>query len=88
MRLEDIIGKAEPYAWPGGYPVGYLVDDGEYLCADCVNDPSNPVHTEGLADGWRIEGYAVLEGSELDYDGPILCAHCYKVLVQDTDESE
>lgn len=75
---------AEAYAWPGGYPIGYLVDDGEYLCADCVNDPSNPVHRGGNADGWRIEGFAVLEGSEADYDDmPILCAHCGRKILSD-----
>jgi hypothetical protein len=74
-------GPADAYAWPGGYPIGYLVDDGEYLCAACVNDPSNPVHAGEGADGWRLEGLQVLEGSAADYDGPVSCAHCAAVLV-------
>jgi hypothetical protein len=74
---------AEKYAWPGGYPIGYLCDDGEYLCADCVNDPTNPVHMAGDADGWRLEGLEALEGSALDYDGAVLCAHCSFALVED-----
>ncbi len=76
------LAPAEPYAWPGGYPIGYLVDDGEYLCSHCVNDPTNPVHAGGTADGWRLEGLDVLEGSSEDFDGPISCAHCYRVLVE------
>ncbi len=75
------LGPAEKYAWPGGYPIGYLVDDSEYLCAQCVNDPTNPVHAGGNADGWRIEGMQILEGSAEDYDGRIACAHCQRVLV-------
>lgn len=75
------LGPAEPYAWPGGYPIGYLMDDGEYLCSSCMNDPSNPVHSGGQADGWRLEGLDVLEGSAVDYDGPVSCAHCGAVLV-------
>jgi hypothetical protein len=75
------LAAAEGYAWPGGYPIGYLVDDAEYLCAPCVNDPTNPVHFCGEADGWRIEGLQVLEGSAEDYDGPISCAHCGRILV-------
>ena len=71
----------EAYAWPGGYPIGYLVDDGDLLCATCVNDPSNPVHYGGEADGWRIEGRQILEGSAEDYDGHVYCAHCDAVLV-------
>ena len=67
----DDEGKAIKFAWPGGYTVVYLVDDGEYLCADCVNDPTNPVHEGGDADGWR------LEGSDIHYEGAaIICAHC------------
>lgn len=75
--------NVEPYAWPGGYPMGYLMDDGEYLCARCVNDPTNPLHLSGSADGWKWVGTAVLDGSAVDYDGPISCGHCGAVLVED-----
>jgi hypothetical protein len=75
------LAPAERYAWPGGYPIGYVVDDSEVLCADCVNDETNPVHAGGEPDGWRIEGLVVLDGSPLDYDGPVVCAHCSKRLV-------
>lgn len=70
--------KAEKYAWPGGYPIGYVCDDGGLLCGDCVNDATNPVHTadvDDMADGWRIDGFIVIEGSEEDYDST-LCDHC------------
>ena len=71
--FRDESGKAISYAWPGGYPVIHIMDDGECLCADCVNDPTNPVHEGGEPDGWRIEG------SDIYYEGPtILCAHCNK----------
>lgn len=76
------IGAAEKYAWPGGYPIGYLTDDGEYLCADCVNDPANPVHVGGIMDGWRVDGWQVLEGTSEDYEDGISCAHCGAVLVE------
>lgn len=81
-ELAALIGNAEPYAWPGGYPIGYVVDDGAYLCARCVNDPSNPVHVGGEPDGWRLEGYDVLEGDAGDYDGAVSCEHCHAVLVE------
>lgn len=63
---------AEKYAWPGGYPIGYVMDDSEMLCGDCMNEPSNPVHAGGEADGWRLEGLQVLEDpSEEEH-----CAQC------------
>jgi hypothetical protein len=42
------------YAWPGGYEVAYLDDEGNMLCADCahdeyVNDGTN-FHPINLAD--------------------------------------
>ncbi len=73
----------EPFAWPGGYPIAYVMDDGDVLCAQCVSDPSNPLHLTGDADGWRLEGSLVLEGSEEDHDGPVVCSHCSKVLLSD-----
>lgn len=81
MLDKVVIGKAEPYAWPGGYPIGYVCNDGELLCAACVNDPSNPVHLDGEPDGWRIEGYSVLHESE---NGE-WCAHCNKLLIEGDD---
>lgn len=75
--------KAEAFAWPGGYPIGYVCHDGELLCADCVNDKDNPVHVGGYPDEWSIIGFNVLY--EAGEDGsPINCGHCYKVLVEGT----
>jgi hypothetical protein len=64
-------GPAAKYAWPGGYPIGYLMDDGEFLCATCINE--NPeVHAGGDNDGWRLQGMQVLED---DWEKDT-CAHC------------
>lgn len=66
-------GPAAKYAWPGGYPIGYLMDDGEFLCADCINDESNPVHcNDSTTDGWRLVGMQVLDSDDLDET----CSHC------------
>ena len=73
--FRDSDGKAISFAWPGGYPVVHVMNDGEVLCADCVNNPKNPVHEGGYRDGWRIEG------SQIHYEGPDeICAHCGKVI--------
>lgn len=69
----DSNGKLSAYAWPGGYPLYYVMDDGEVLCPACVNDPSNPAHEAGAADGWRIVG------ADVNYeDANLYCAHCNK----------
>ena len=59
------------FAWPGGYPIYGIMDDGEYLCHTCLHEPE--VHEGGEADGWKFEG------SQIYWEGPIVqCAHCNK----------
>lgn len=76
--LEKLTGDKEGqyphFAWPGGYAMAYVMDDGEFLCATCVTDQSNPVHEEGENDGWKIVGYTHTD----ETDEEMTCAHCYK----------
>ena len=70
-------GNLPAYAWPGGYPIFYVMDDGGTLCPHCANDPSNPVHpietNETRGDGWGLAGY------DVNYEDPQLyCDHCGK----------
>ena len=58
------------YAWPGGYPIAYVTDDADTLCAECVNTEPD-VHFAGDNDGWRVVGWSI------HYEGPAEhCAHC------------
>ena len=64
-------GKLTVYAWPGGYPVLYLMSDGESLCPACAQMAQD----EGLGGAddpqWDIrDGYIHWEGA------PETCAHC------------
>lgn len=75
LRAHVGIGPDEPWpsaTFPGCYPIGYLVDDGEWLCARCMNDPTNPIHFDEGNDGWRVTAADALEGVE----DAISCAHC------------
>jgi hypothetical protein len=33
----DDDGRLSAWAWPGGYPIYYLSDDGQVFCPDCAN---------------------------------------------------
>jgi len=69
--LRDKDGKLPAYAWPGGYPIYYVMDDGDSLCPKCINEESDSVHEGGAADGWRFEG------SDINWEDPQLyCSHC------------
>lgn len=81
LRTRAGIGPMDQWpacTWPGGYPLAYWADDMESLCADCVNNPSNPIHFDGLADGWRIGFVDIIEESEhAEY-----CAHCNALICE------
>ena len=67
----DADNKFGSYAWPGGYVLAHLCNDGGCLCAKCANDPKNPVHTDAPDDGWRIVD------SFINYeDAELMCNHC------------
>ena len=69
----DSTGKFPAYAWPGGYPMIYLVDDGETLCPACANGENGSEASEDALprSGWR------LVAADVHWEGaPVVCAHC------------
>lgn len=62
------------YAWPGGYPLYFVCDDGGALCCDCAKmERRNILESlaRGISDGWRVCGVDVnWEDAEL------VCDHC------------
>ena len=71
MNLSE--ARQTPYAWPGGYPVYGIMDDGGMLCHGCLQEPE--VHEHGDADGWRFVGADVYWEGDDEH-----CAHCSKPL--------
>lgn len=79
-------GKANAYAWPGGYPLFYLCCDGESLCPACVTKERKLIFRsthEQLKDGWQVD--AVDVNWE---DAHMYCAHCNKRIESAYAESE
>lgn len=69
----DSDGKAQAYAWPGGYPIYYLTDDGDTLCPSCCDTERAQIESSDGRDGWGIVGAAV------NYEDPAMfCCHCDK----------
>lgn len=84
-RLKDNI--RHPYAFPGGYEIVFVCNDGEILCHDCVRNNWRGVlesTKKDIKDGWNITGYATeavdyastIELAGEDYTSN--CAHCNK----------
>ena len=63
------------YSWPGGYALALLMDDGQYLCPDCVAENFHTISVDvrmGIKTGW----YPVGVVSEAMTDENALCCCC------------
>ena len=72
------IVRRERFAWPGGYEMALLLDDGALLCADCVRAEYHQIsysYRTRQRDGWRPAGLVILDGDEAER-----CAHCDTLL--------
>lgn len=66
-------GTFDKYAWPGGYPIYYLMADGGVICADCANKETELIAQadEYLDKQWQIEG------KDINWeDASMYCDHC------------
>ena len=66
-------GKFDAYAWPGGYPLFYLCDDGGTLCPACANrqNGSEADTSPDTPRDWRMVA------SDVHWEGePLTCDHC------------
>lgn len=72
QRNDD--GTLPAYAWPGGYPIFYLLADDAVLCADCANGKNGSEASENHPDRqWRIVA------ADINWEDPNLyCDHCNK----------
>jgi hypothetical protein len=62
---------SQPYAWPGGYPLYAVTDDGGALCKKCCKEEANSIAESTEGDGWHINSLTV------NYeDGDLHCDHC------------
>jgi hypothetical protein len=69
--IRDSDGKLPAHAWPGGYVIIYIADDGATICPDCAN--SGDFRESGPADGFRLDAYTTH-----DEGPPEICASCNK----------
>lgn len=63
-------GELSSYAWPGGYQIYYVCQDGGTLCPACANE-----HASKSGDEWDPQWNVV--GADVNYEDPSLyCDHC------------
>jgi hypothetical protein len=70
---QDNGGKLPYWAWPGGYPILYVLTDGSVICPGCANDTCHEKHQD--------PDYRIVAG-EVYYEGPELwCCLCEEPIV-------
>lgn len=76
LKLEVSREPLPAYAWPGGYPLYYIVADGEALCPGCVNAEIKLIDAARF-DLWDKQWRVI--GVDANYeDVSLYCAHCNK----------
>jgi len=73
------------YAWPGGYEIFGICNDGAILCCDCMKKEYFQIaysRKYSINDGWRV----IAVDSAANYDDYIFCEHCNYIIVDGFDE--
>ncbi len=64
----------DKYAWPGGYPLYLVCDDGGSLCIECSKKEYRQIVysiRHNVRDGWKVEGV------NINWEDTYLCCdHC------------
>lgn len=69
----DEDGTYPAYAWPGGYPIYYIMKDNGILCPDCVNNE----RPKDLDDEYTDDDRWIVVGQDINYeDADLHCDHC------------
>ena len=70
LRLADQL-SAQPWAWPGGYPLFAITSDGAALCYECCATERESIGTTTGSDGWCVVAL------DINYeDSSLNCDHC------------
>jgi hypothetical protein len=70
----------DKYAWPGGYELFGICNDGGLLCCDCMRKEYFQIaysRKYSINDGWRV----LAVDCSANYDDYIYCEHCNHTIV-------
>ena len=68
--VKDII--RHPYAWPGGYELVAITDDGGCLCHKCLAKNYRTIIDSSRGDGWHV----VAHDMTCNWGNPMQCDNC------------
>jgi hypothetical protein len=71
--------RSGPYAWPGGYPLFFICDDGGYLCCGCARKEARTIMEaiHNARNGWQRHDDWRVVGMDINWEDPHAhCEHC------------
>jgi len=75
-KLRDENCEFPAFAWPGGYPLFYLMEDGEVICPKCANEEDEVYADEDPAPETPDRQWHIVD-SDAHWEGlPLICANC------------
>lgn len=84
MTIEQITEQArQGFAWPGGYELFFVTEDGGILCHKCVRAEIERIAEaicEDSDDGWRVTG----SDNAGNLEEPLHCDNCADWIVPST----
>lgn len=82
VAAADYVAK-EHFAWPGGYELYAIFDDGDSLCYDCCRLERDSIEAgqDNPSSGWRIIGLDTTETCEA-FEA---CGHCGRTIYDPQD---
>lgn len=66
------------YAWPGGYPMAIVFDDGGAVCMTCARNEWKSIAHDTIKD-WKGTGWNAV-GMQVLWEGGNHCDHCNECL--------
>jgi hypothetical protein len=81
MITKNEDGTYPAYAWPGGYPIIYIMGDGAVICPGCANRENGSIAVDESEDDGMSDKSWTIVASDVHWEGgPEECAHCGKMI--------
>ena len=71
----------QPFAWPGGYPLYAIMDDGGALCVKCLKSEFSLIARSTIQShnhSWPVDGWSAHVIDINWEDAALYCDHCNK----------
>ena len=76
LEIAHLVSRT-PFAWPGGYELFAITDDGGVLCWQCCEREELIIALSNRGDGWHVVAYDHTGNCDMDTES---CDHCGRTI--------